>query len=283
MTDLLTSWLADLEPPRGLTPSQQRVAQVVSNHQQLASYSEIAEIADRAMVNASTVVRYAKALGYSGWPDLQQELRVRYLAGLTTEQTLEEHSASQDSPLHGAIRRDIANLQQTLGSIDALEGEAVIEALAQAKSIVVVGMGTMSAPAMVLAHLGSVIGYPITFQGSGGPHLAASLNRLATGDVLVVANVWRPMREIVLAAETARRAGAVVVALTDMRRGTLAKLADHALIIPSEGVSFFTSVTAATSVVYGLVSGMEAAHSERSRAVLRRTQDVWHELATFTD
>jgi DNA-binding MurR/RpiR family transcriptional regulator len=108
------------------------------------------------------------------------------------------------------------------------------------------------------------------------------MTTLGADDVLVVVSLWRPMRDVLAAASAARAAGTTVVAITDMRRGRLAATADHVLVVPSEGVSFLQSTTATTSVVYGLLSGMEAAHPERSRAALRRTQELWQQLGTFT-
>ena len=83
--------------------------------------------------------------------------------------------------------------------------------------------------------------------------------------------MWRSMREIIAAAEAAHQAGVKVVAISDMRRGRLATIADHLLVVASEGISFFQSVTAANSAVYGLLTGMEAAHPDRSRETIRRT------------
>lgn len=282
MTDLLTQWLNEITPGSGLTPSQHRVEAVIVGNQQLASYSEISAIASRAMVNASTVVRYAKALGFRGWPDLQNELRGRYLAGLTSEETLDQRRSAGQGHMHTAVRRDIENLQRTLVSLDVAEGEATIAAFAGAKRIIVLGLGSMSGPAVVLSHLGAVIGYPVSLHTSPGPNLAAALAGTGPGDVLVVVNVWRPMRDVVAAQRAASQLGATVVAITDMRRGSIAANADHVLAVSSEGVSFFSSVTAATSVVYGLLGGMEAAQSERSRSSLRRTQQQWDQIDVFT-
>jgi hypothetical protein len=39
--DPLADWLDELEPTKGHTPSHRRVARVLLEHQQLASYSEI--------------------------------------------------------------------------------------------------------------------------------------------------------------------------------------------------------------------------------------------------
>ena len=54
-------------------------------------------------------------------------------------------------------------------------------------------------------------------------------------------------------------------------------------MVASEGISFFQSVTAANSLVYGLLAGMEAAHPERSRATIRRTQQLWKDLDIYLD
>lgn len=281
--DTLAAWLEGLVPSGGLSPAQRRVADTLGRNQQLASYADIGEIADRSMVDNSTVVRCAQSLGFRGWPDLKQDLRARYLAGLSTEETLFEHAADPRSAVHDAVTHDIENLRRTLETNTPEEIDPVMSALVSAGQILVTGMGSFSAPAIVMAHLGSTMGYPISAEIRGGVHLATALNGLDSGDVLVVINMWRPMRDVVAAAESARNAGVTVIALTDMRRGQRAQLADHSLIVPSEGVSFFQSVTAATSVVYGLLSGMEAAHPERSRAAIRRTQRLWEDIDAYAD
>ena len=71
------AWLGDALPDVRLSKAQSRVVDVIARNPQLSSYADIAEIAQRADVNNSTVVRAAQHLGYRGWPDLQRELRSR--------------------------------------------------------------------------------------------------------------------------------------------------------------------------------------------------------------
>jgi DNA-binding MurR/RpiR family transcriptional regulator len=276
------AWLGDALPEVSLSKAQSRVVDVIARNPQLSSYADIAEIAQRADVNNSTVVRAAQHLGYRGWPDLQRELRSRYLVMISTEDTLTEHGEHR-SPLHDALNHDIENLRLTLDSNTADDAEAAIATMAAAKSIIVLGLGSFAGPASVMAHLGSTMGYPITLENRGAVHLASSANALGPGDVLVVINMWRTMRQIIVTAEAAKQAGAKVIAISDMRRGRLAAVADHLLVVASEGISFFQSVTAANSLVYGLLAGMEAAHPVRSRAALRRTQQLWKDLDIYLD
>ncbi|WP_396136272.1 MULTISPECIES: MurR/RpiR family transcriptional regulator [unclassified Arthrobacter] len=276
------AWLGDALPDVTLSKSQARVVEVIARNPQLSSYADIAEIAQRSDVNNSTVVRTAQRLGYRGWPDLQRELRSRYLVMISTEDTLLEHGEHR-SPLHDALNHDIENLRLTLDSNTAEDVEAAISALAAAKSITAIGIGSFAGPASVMAHLGSTMGYPITLENRGGVHFASAANNLGPGDVLVVVNMWRSVQQVIVTAEAAKQSGATVVAISDMRRGRLAAAADHLLIVASEGISFFQSVTAANSMVYGLLAGMEAAHPERSRAAIRRTQQLWKDLDIYLD
>jgi len=276
------AWLGDALPDVPLTKAQSRVVEIITRNPQLSSYADIAEIAQRADVNNSSVVRTAQHLGYRGWPDLQRELRSRYLVMISTEDTLTEHGEHR-SPLREAITHDIENLRLTLDSNTSEEAEAAIAAMAAAKSITVVGIGSFAGPAGVMAHLGSTMGYPISLENRAGVHLASSTNSLGPGDVLVVINMWRSVKHIIIAAEAAKQAGATVIAISDLRRGRLATAADHLLVVASEGISFFQSVTAANSLVYGLLAGMEAAHPERSRATIRRTQQLWKDLDIYLD
>lgn len=276
------SWFAELIASVTLTKSQRRVADVILRNPQLASFADTTELAQRSDVNNSTVVRTAQALGFHGWPDLQRELRARYLATISSEETLLEHGSYQ-SPLHDALDHDIENLRQTGEAISVDDATNAIKCLARASKILVLGYGSFAGPAGLLAHLGSTMGYSITHESRASVHLASALNSLGPQDALVVVNMWRTNKQSVLAAEAAHGNGTQVIAITDMRHSRISDAADHLLVVPSEGISFFQSITAATSVVYGLLAGMEAAHPEQSRKALRRTQQLWKDLDVYSD
>ena len=265
-----------------LTKSQQRVVDALKRNPRLIPFADTAEVARYADVNNSTVVRAAQALGYRGWPDLQRELRARYLTMISSEETLIEHG-TYSSPLHRALEQDIGNLRQAFDTNSQEEADAAIAALADAKQILVLGMGSFAGPASLLAHLGKVMGYDIRHENRGGVHLASALASFGEGDLIVHINLWRTQTQTQSAARAARALGAKVLAITDIRNGLTAADADHALIVPSEGVSFFQSITATTSLIYGLLAGMEAAHPDRSRESLRATQKLWHDLDIYLD
>lgn len=53
------------------------------------------------------------------------------------------------------------------------------------------------------------------------------------------------------------------------------------LVVPSEGVSFFQSVTAATSLAYGIVDGLAQVDPARTQERLRAAGECRETLQTY--
>jgi DNA-binding MurR/RpiR family transcriptional regulator len=81
-------------------------------------------------------------------------------------------------------------------------------------------------------------------------------------------------------AKLAYGVGSRVLAITDARTGPYADLSDLMLVVPSEGVSF-QSVTAATSLAYGIVDGLAQVDPARTQERLRAARECWETLQTY--
>jgi DNA-binding MurR/RpiR family transcriptional regulator len=81
-----------------------------------------------------------------------------------------------------------------------------------------------------------------------------------------------------LTTEYCRRVGITTVALTDSLFSPHARAAEHALIVPTESVSFFQSLTAATSLVHGLLAELQRLGGERVDANIERSEKAYAEL-----
>ena len=59
------------------TKSQRKLADFIANHYQEAAFMTASELAHALNLDAATVVRFSQFLGYSGFPELQHEIRER--------------------------------------------------------------------------------------------------------------------------------------------------------------------------------------------------------------
>jgi DNA-binding MurR/RpiR family transcriptional regulator len=253
--EAVEDWLDSLLDARRLGPQASRVIEVLRVQPHLAAYASGQQLAGRANVNVATVVRTAQGLGFSGWPELRLELRNRYLAALSSAtQVLTEHAADASDPTANAIRRDLDNLQALSRTVDVEAIRAMAALIYHADHTVVTGSGSFAAPGLQLAHIAATMGLNVTLERNSGTQLANLIAQLGEGGVLVVFNLWWTPVAIRDAARLAAERGTPVCVVSDRRTSRLTEVATHTVLVPSEGSSFFASLTATTSVVHAMLA-----------------------------
>jgi DNA-binding MurR/RpiR family transcriptional regulator len=277
----IEEWLQEQAGDSSIGKQTRRVIDLLGTNPQLSAHSTTATIAERAGVNSATVVRTARTLGFSGWPELRSEIRNRYLASLSANQVLAEHNGSVSDPVTDAIRQDMRNLETLARTLDVTAVDRAAQAICDAERIVVSGSGTFAAPGLQLSHTGTTIGLDIVLERHGGTQLANQLAKLRPGDCFVLFSFWRLPRELLAGTRLAHSNGATIVVVTDRRTSQLVPLAHAAIIIPSEGVSALPSLTPAMAVVHALTAKMIRIGGSTYLDRIRRTEAVWDEMNIF--
>ncbi|MEO3977834.1 MurR/RpiR family transcriptional regulator [Streptomyces sp. CAU 1734] len=276
----VAQWLDGLAAGARLGPKAGQVRQVLTTQPTFGSYATADEVAARAGVNRATVVRFAQSLGFDGWPGFQAELRAAHLSRRFDPGT---PSGAEGGRLAASLARDAQNLRELERSFDFGTARAVVRAIRDARRTLVLASGTHAVAASALAMVAASRGFPVEYEDRGGPRLANALAGLEAGDCVVAWSFWQHYRETAAALRVARTAGAVTCVITDTRHAPPALEAAHVLVIPTEGVANIQSMTAATSVAYGLLAELLATDPAASRAAARRVSGVWHELGLFAE
>lgn len=277
------TWVRDRTDGAVLGPKSERVVHLLATQAEFTSFASASAVAGRAGVDAATVVRTARALGFSGWPDLRLELRNRYLSSLRANEVLNEHEDAASDPILHALRSDVDNVTLAIRTIDVAQVRAIAAAIAGARRTVVVASGSFLGPAHHLVHSAGFMGLDVEFGIRGGTTLVNTLTRLGPGDCLVAINFWRLPREIRDATEIAGAAGATTCVLTDLRRSALTELADHVVTVPCEGTSHFPSLTASMAVVHAILAEITRTLGDQARHAMRKTEDLWQRMNLMCD
>ncbi|MBB3733209.1 MurR/RpiR family transcriptional regulator [Nonomuraea dietziae] len=273
-TDRFDDWLRARVPARGLRPKAAAVLEVLLSQPRRASYGSAAELAQLAGVNVATVTRTAQALGFAGWPALQQELRARYMSSLSAGQVAAEHSGT-GSPSARSLRRDLDSLALLNRRMDEEVLLTIAEAVAAARRTVIVADGSYAAVGLALAHNAGLAGYDVRAVTSGDAELANTVAAIGERDVLIAISFWRLYESTVLAANVARARGARVFAVTDAASPALAEAAEQVVMVPAEGVAFFPSLTAGMAVAQALVTQLAAVDPARTSASIEAAEGMW--------
>lgn len=265
LLETLTERLPDL--PR----NQRAVARYVLANYQSAAFATITELAEQARVSTATVVRFAKAFGYSGYPDLQRDIRSRVRADLKGTQRFERTyaaTADADSPLTPVIAKEQENIAALQAAFDADAFARAVAALTGATEIMVVGSRSTAALAAQFCFGLNKIGRNADAVLDVTTTTREAVARLPARALLVTIGFPRYLRELVELNDSARARGIATLTVTD---GPLSPLqGDVSLYAPAESISFMALQAAPLILLNTLLNEIALADKAGTLAALKR-------------
>ena len=255
-----------------LRAADQRVARLVLAQPELVLYSSAAEIAELAETSAATVVRCAQELGFKGFHDLKLALGHELAAFNRTQE-----ADAREGVLARVTRAGAETVRDAGALVDPATFDAAVSAIADARRMLLVGVGT-SAPlcqdaAYRFAAVGIDAAAPVDVHVQ---HVRARL--LDSRDVCLVVSHTGSTRESLQAARAAHAAGATVIAITSFTRSALTELADHAIVSGTRELKFrleaMASRLAHLAILDALLVAVSERDAERSQRALAAYADV---------
>ncbi len=245
-----------------------QVADHALSHFDDMAFGSTAQIAARAGVQASTLVRFAQALDYSGFSELQEVFRSRLrrqvvdhrerLAALRKPGTAQAGAVALLEGFAHASEESLGRLRTGIAPADL---EAAVALLASAQTIVLVGARRMFPVVSYLAYAFGKLGIRAVLVDNLaglGPEQAAIAGK---GDV-VLAVSYAPYAAITVEiAAAAHQRGVPVLALTDSALSPLTENCKLWLEIDEADYGAFRSVAATFAVAMTLA----VATAERMR------------------
>ena len=200
-----------------LPPAEQRVAHLVLENARSFASLPVGELAERARVSKPTVVRFCRSVGYGGLADFK-----RKLAGSVNEGVPFVHRSvdENDQPAELIIKvidNAVAALLRYRNEAASHAFERAIAALADAaingRRIDFYGVGNSGIVAQDAQHKFFRLGVH-TNAISDGHVQVMSATMLGAGDCAVIISNSGRSRDLLDAAEVARRQGAVTIVIT---------------------------------------------------------------------
>ncbi len=263
-----------------LAPSERRVAERVLADPAGVAASTITALAQECATSETTVIRFCRAVGFSGYPALRLELaaargrsevgQVRDLTGdIVADDDLDEVVAK----IAFADARAVEETAQQL-DLDALH--AVIDALVDAPRADVYGVGASGIVAQDLQQKLHRIGR-VAFAFPDAHLALTSAALLSPGDVAVAISHSGATRDTLDALDVARRRGATTVAVTNFPRSPLALRADHVLTTAARETTFRSGATASRLAQLTVVDCVFVGVAQRTYETSQRALELTHD------
>ncbi|MGQ4685890.1 MurR/RpiR family transcriptional regulator HpxU [Klebsiella aerogenes] len=237
-----------------LSPQEQRVADFIVDHfDDLISYNS-AELAQLSGVSKATVSRLFKRLGYEKYRDMRDELRTLRQSGMPL--TDHREAVQGNTLLARHYKQEMANLTQWVNALDARQFAEAINALVNARRVVIIGMRNSWPLALhlrqqLLQARGQVVVLP-----QPGQSLSEELVDLCEEDIVVVMAFRRRPRIIRPLMQQLQQRGVPQLLICEPQAHSLFPLACWRLCAPLDSVSAFDSYASANSLMNLLANAL---------------------------
>ena len=252
-----------------------RMGHAVLAHPFRAATLNIDEFAGEVAVSTATANRFARAMGFDGYPQFRAELARGFEAILAPVESLRsnlQRAASTQQAMAASLHETLANLERTVQALQHQPCEQAVKLIARADQVLTLGWGSSAYLAGLLQHelepycprIGSLA------QAGGPSHAARQLVKRGPRDLVIALAFPRYVEDTIVLTRLARERGVKVLALTDDPSSPLVPLADVTLYASVNRQIASTS----TATVLALLEALVAALAHHTEGAVQRAEEM---------
>ncbi|MBU5677514.1 MurR/RpiR family transcriptional regulator [Alkaliphilus sp. MSJ-5] len=266
-----------------LSKGQKLIAQYIIENYDKAAFMTASKLANKVGVSESTVVRFANALGFEGYPQLQKGLEEIIKTKLTTVQRVEMASeySNEGAILKKVLKSDMDNIRTTLEKIDYDVFQQVIDKICSAEKIYIVGLRSSTALADYFGFYLNLILDNVKIVSYGISNIFEQMLRISERDLVIGIGFPRYSIQTVDALTYAKEQGATIVGITDSLLSPLASIADYPLTAKSNMASFVDSLVAPLSLINALIVAVGMREKDEITEYFNKLEGIWEKYNVY--
>lgn len=231
MNPLLTRIERELD---NLSDAERIIGQYIIEHPQFVPNMTTKDLSKKTGVSESSVVRFCKSIGIGSFKSFKLELAKQ---NATAGPNLTDFSILQqkDSPydlFHRVTYTNKAAIESSLASLDRKELERAVDAFLNASRLIFFGVGGSATPALDAHYKFSKLGYN-SVVAHDFHYLLSLIPHLTPKDIFVAISMSGKTKDVLELAGFAKKKGAIVIAITNLDKSPLYKMASIRLCTPA--------------------------------------------------
>ncbi|ABR48783.1 transcriptional regulator, RpiR family [Alkaliphilus metalliredigens QYMF] len=266
-----------------LSKGQKLIAQYIIDNYDKAAFMTASKLGDKVGVSESTVVRFANAMDFEGYPQLQRGLQEIIKTKLTTVQRVEMAREYPDEieALKKVLKSDMDNIRSTLDSIDHEVFLEVIDLIFKADKIYIIGLRSSTALAEYLGFYLNLVLDNVKIISYGISDLFEQMLRVSDKDLVIAISFPRYSNRTLQTVKYAKEQGVPIVGITDSLLSPLADIADHSLTAKSNMLSFVDSLVAPLSLINAIIVAVGMREKEEVTDYFNKLEEIWEKYNIY--
>lgn len=272
-----------------MSPNFRRVAAFLFENPDEVALSSMRENARLLGLDPSNFVRFAKAMSFTGYPEMralfQRNLKESRTGYLERAQNLQERGRQdREVDLLSQLRAsNAANMHQVFEQNSRQALERCAESLLTARHVHIFGLRSNFPPAFALHYVCKMIRDEVYLSDGLAGTFAGNMRGVAPDDVFVSIGSHPYSKDTVVATHYAAKCGAKVIALTDNVLSPLASDADSVLLFNCKGPLVLGTSVPVMALVEALTMEMIANGGESALSSIEDSERQLREFAAYVD
>ncbi len=267
-----------------LSKGQKRLSDYILEHYEKAVYMTAARLGECCEVSESTVVRFAKELGYDGYPEMQRAMEELIRTRLTALQRMEVSQSRMDKDhlLGSVLASDIEHIKETISIADQDVFDRAVEKILKAKTVYILGARSSSPLSIYLGYYLMLFFDDVRVVGTNtSSGTLEQLFKVGPEDVVIGISFPRYSKQTVKAMDFAKNRGASVIAITDNDQSPIVPFSDYVLKAYSDMISFVDSLVGPMSLINALIVALSMHRQEKVEGILSELETIWTEYDVY--
>lgn len=265
-----------------LSKGQKLIADFIINNYDKVAFMTASKLGEKVGVSESTVVRFANALNYKGYPNLQKELQELIKTKLTTVQRLELSNDYNDEEfIIKAMQADVDNIIKTIDELDTNAFKSTVDKILKAEKVYLLGFRSSIVIVEYLAFYLNMILDNVHVIPSGINDVFDQLININEDDVLIGISYPRYSKKTIEAAEFAKSKNVTIIGITDSHLAPISDVADITLTTKSTMTSFVDSLVAPVSLMNALIIALGMKEKDKITKTLKNLEETWEKYDIY--
>lgn len=239
-----------------LTKQQKKIASYILDNMNDVIFDNVTFLAEQTGTSVASVVRFANALGYSGFPQLKEDLINYYKNQMDIADRFKRtiDNLPEGRPSYATITEsEVQYLQKSVHTLDQRAFDQAVDYICGARNLYVFGNSSNECLANNLWFRLDRLGLEVVQLSQSGHTLIERLFRLTQDDVIVVLDFFTPSLDTTRIHELYPRNEAKIVSITDTHNPVMIKNSAVVLSAKRGSPEFFNSHVVPTAIINALV------------------------------
>ena len=268
----------------GMSKRHKQIASYILEQYDQAAFLTAATMGEALSISESTAVRFAAAIGYEGYPEMQAALAAWVKTKLNAVQKVGAayRGSSQSEVLTSVLSSDMEKIQDTIDNLDPAAFDTAVDIILEARTVYIAGIRSCAPLAEFLSfYLNVIRGNIVLLKTTSLSEVFEQMLRIGDKDAIIGISFPRYSMRTLKAMEFANDRNAKVITITDSVHSPMNLYSSCNLLARSDMVSIVDSLVAPLSVINALVVALCLKRPEAVKASLESLEGAWNNYQVY--